>query len=232
MAYVVTQNCIGNKHTSCVDVCPVEAFREAPEMLFIDPDVCIDCNACVSACPEGAIFPRSMVPDDQQNFITLNAEGAKTHPVIRESIQSGQQASSPVANLPSRFAIIGSGPSGFYAAEALMKQLPGAQVDMFERLPTPFGLVRYGVAPDHPRIKSVTSSFERIAESERFRFFGNVQIGRDLSSAELRQHYHGVIYATGGSQSRPLTLPGADSANIFGSSNFVGCTTATPTRPT
>ena len=222
MAYVVTQNCIGNKHTSCVDVCPVEAFREAPEMLFIDPDVCIDCNACVSACPEGAIFPRSMVPDDQQNFITLNAEGAKTHPVIRESIQSGQQASSPVANLPSRFAIIGSGPSGFYAAEALMKQLPGAQVDMFERLPTPFGLVRYGVAPDHPRIKSVTSSFERIAESERFRFFGNVQIGRDLSSAELRQHYHGVIYATGGSQSRPLTLPGADSANIFGSSNFVG----------
>ena len=62
MAYVVTQSCIGNKHTSCVDVCPVEAFREAPEMLFIDPDVCIDCNACVSACPEGAIFPRSMVP--------------------------------------------------------------------------------------------------------------------------------------------------------------------------
>ena len=103
-----------------------------------------------------------------------------------------------------------------------MKQLPGAQVDMFERLPTPFGLVRYGVAPDHPRIKSVTSSFERIAENERFRFFGNVQIGRDLSSAELREHYHGVIYATGGSQSRPLTLPGADSANIFGSSTFVG----------
>ena len=222
MAYVVTQNCIGNKHTSCVDVCPVEAFREAPQMLFIDPDVCIDCNACVSACPEGAIFPRSMVPDDQQNFITLNAEGAKTHPVIRESIQSGRQAGSPLANLPSRFAIVGSGPSGFYAAEALMKQLPGAQVDMFERLPTPFGLVRYGVAPDHPRIKSVTSSFERIAENERFRFFGNVQIGRDLSSAELREHYHGVIYATGGSQSRPLTLPGADSANIFGSSTFVG----------
>ncbi len=222
MAYVVTQSCIGNKHTSCVDVCPVEAFREAPEMLLIDPDVCIDCNACVSACPEGAIFPRSMVPEDQQNFITLNAEGAKTHPVIRESIQSGQQAASPLANVASRFAIIGSGPSGFYAAEALMKQLPGAQVDMFERLPTPFGLVRYGVAPDHPRIKSVTASFERIAENERFRFFGNVQIGRDLSSAELRAHYHGVIYATGGSQSRALNLPGADSANIFGSSNFVG----------
>ncbi|QJD57864.1 molybdopterin-dependent oxidoreductase [Pseudomonas sp. gcc21] len=222
MAYVVTQSCIGNKHTSCVDVCPVEAFREAPEMLFIDPDTCIDCNACVSACPEGAIFPRSMVPEDQQSFITLNAEGAKTHPVIRESIQTGQHAASPLARLPARFAIVGSGPSGFYAAEALMKQMPAARIDMFERLPTPFGLVRYGVAPDHPRIKSVTAGFERIAESAQFRFFGNVHIGQDLSSAELRQHYHGVVYATGGSQSRALSLPGADSKNIFGSSNFVG----------
>ncbi len=222
MAYVVTQNCIGNKHTSCVDVCPVEAFREAPEMLFIDPEVCIDCNACVSACPEAAIFPRSMVPEDQQSFIALNAEGAKIHPAIRESIQAGQHAASPLARLPGRFAIVGSGPSGFYAAEALMKQMPAARIDMFERLPTPFGLVRYGVAPDHPRIKSVTASFERIAESQNFRFFGNVQIGRDISSTNLRQHYHGVIYATGGSQSRPLTLPGADSGNVFGSSNFVG----------
>lgn len=222
MAYVVTQSCIGNKHTSCVDVCPVEAFREGPEMLFIDPDTCIDCNACVAACPEGAIFPRSMVPAEQESFIALNAQNAKTHPVIRESIQAGQHAASPLARVPSRFAIVGSGPSGFYAAEALMKQLPGARVDMFERLPTPFGLVRYGVAPDHPRIKSVTAGFERIAESERFRFFGNVQIGRDLTSAELRNHYHGVIYATGGSKSRPLALPGADSGNIFGSSNFVG----------
>lgn len=222
MAYVVTQSCIGNKHTSCVDVCPVEAFREAPEMLFIDPEVCIDCNACISACPEGAIFPQSMVPAEQISFITLNAEGAKTHPVIRESIKKGEQAASPLARLPGRFAIVGSGPSGFYAAEALMKQMPAARIDMFERLPTPFGLVRYGVAPDHPRIKSVSAGFERIAESPQFRFFGNVQIGRDLSSSELRQHYHGVVYATGGSQSRALTLPGADSGNIFGSSNFVG----------
>jgi anaerobic selenocysteine-containing dehydrogenase/NADPH-dependent glutamate synthase beta subunit-like oxidoreductase/NAD-dependent dihydropyrimidine dehydrogenase PreA subunit len=222
MAFVVTQSCIGNKHTNCVDVCPVEAFREGPEMLFIDPETCIDCNACVAACPEGAIFPLSMVPQDQQSFIKLNAERAKSHPVIRESIQAGQHAASPLARVPSRFAIIGSGPSGFYTAEALLKQMPAAQVDMFERLPTPFGLVRYGVAPDHPRIKSVTAGFERIADLERFRFFGNVQIGRDLTSAELRQYYHGVIYATGGSRSRPLNLPGAEGGNIFGSSNFVG----------
>lgn len=222
MAYVVTQNCIGNKHTSCVDVCPVEAFREAPEMLFIDPNVCIDCNACVSACPEGAIFPQILVPANQHSFIALNAEEAKTRPIIRESLQASQHATSPLAQLPGRFAIVGSGPSGFYAAEALMKQMPAAHIDMYERLPTPFGLVRYGVAPDHPRIKSVTAGFERLAESPNFHFYGNIHIGRDLSSAELRQHYHGVIYATGGSQSRPLNLPGADSGNIFGSSNFVG----------
>ena len=223
MAYVVTQSCIGNKHTSCVDVCPVEAFREAPEMLFIDPQVCIDCNACVSACPEGAIFPKSMVPADQQQFIALNAEGALVHPPIRESIKANAaEENSALARLPARFAVIGSGPSGFYAAEALMKKMPAAQIDLYERLPTPFGLVRYGVAPDHPRIKSVTAGFERLAESPQLRFLGNVEIGRDLSAAELRQHYHGVIYATGGSQSRALSLPGDDARNVFGSSNFVG----------
>ena len=116
MAYVVTQACIGNKHTSCVDVCPVEAFREGPEMLFIDPEVCIDCNACLSACPELAIFPQSAVPVEQQHFISLNAEKALIYPVIRESI-GHDVAKSPMAAFAGRFAVIGSGPSGFYAVE-------------------------------------------------------------------------------------------------------------------
>lgn len=221
MAYVVTQACIGNKHTSCVDVCPVEAFREGPEMLFIDPEVCIDCNACLSACPELAIFPQSAVPAEQQHFISLNAEKALIYPVIRESI-GHDVAKSPMAAFAGRFAVIGSGPSGFYAVEELLKQMPAAKVDLFERLPTPFGLVRYGVAPDHPKIKSVSASFDRIAANERMRFFGNVAIGKDLSRAELLKHYDGVIYATGGSRSRELTLPGANLPNIFGSSTFVG----------
>jgi anaerobic selenocysteine-containing dehydrogenase/NADPH-dependent glutamate synthase beta subunit-like oxidoreductase/NAD-dependent dihydropyrimidine dehydrogenase PreA subunit len=221
MAYVVTQACIGNKHTSCVDVCPVEAFRDGPEMLYIDPDVCIDCNACLSACPEQAIFPASAVPDAMRNFIALNAEKSQVYPVIRESI-GHDVASSRMAAFAGRFAVAGSGPSGFYVAEELLKQMPAAQVDMFERLPTPFGLVRYGVAPDHPRIKSVSSGFERIAQNPRLRFFGNVEIGRDLLRAELLQNYDGVIYATGGSRSRELLIPGADLPNTFGSSTFVG----------
>ena len=221
MTYVVTEACIGNKHTNCVDVCPVEAFREGPDMLFIDPEVCIDCNACVTECPERAIYPKSAVPAGQERFIALNAREAEVRPVIRESLNREAAAGSGT-KVEARCAVVGSGPSGFYAAEALLKQLPNARVDMFERLPTPFGLVRYGVAPDHPGIKSVTGSYERIAESPRFRFFGNVEIGRDLQGSELLEHYHTVIYATGGSQSRALEIPGIERNNVFGSSEFVG----------
>ena len=221
MAYVVTQACIDNKHTSCVDVCPVDAFREGPDMLFIDPDACIECNACLTECPERAIYPESAVPEDLQHFIALNQQQAKVYPIIRQSLQQAAQTSARSA-LAGRFAVVGAGPSGFYAAEALLKQMPAARVDIFERLPTPFGLVRYGVAPDHPRIKSVSAAFERIAESPQVRFFGNVAIGRDLSSAELREHYHAVIYATGGSESRPLSLAGADLDHTVGASEFVG----------
>lgn len=221
MAYVVTQACIGNKHTNCVDVCPVDAFREGPDMLYIDPKACIECNACLAECPERAIYPQSAVPEDMKPFIALNAEKALIYPVIKESI-GHQPGNSAAAALQGHFAIIGSGPSGFYAAEELLKQMPLAQVDMFERLPTPFGLVRYGVAPDHPRIKSVTAGFERIADHSRLRYWGNVNIGTDISREELLQHYCGVIYATGGSSSKSLPIPGADLPNVISSSAFVG----------
>jgi ferredoxin--NADP+ reductase len=105
-------------------------------------------------------------------------------------------------------AIVGSGPAGFYAAEALQKSAPGVSIDLFERLPTPFGLVRGGVAPDHPKIKSVTRVFERIASHPGFRFFGNVQIGRDITATELREHYDAVLYAVGAESDRHLGIPG------------------------
>lgn len=221
MAYVVTESCVNHKHTNCVDVCPVEAFRAGEDMLYIDPEVCIECNACLTECPERAIFPQSAVPEDQQHYIALNAEQAKELPVIRQSVFQ-QAAASAQSALAGRFAVVGAGPSGFYAAEAILKNMPSAKVDIFEKLPTPFGLVRYGVAPDHPRIKSVSASFERIAENPQVRFFGNVSIGKDITTQDLNSLYHSVVYATGGSKSRALTLPGADLDNIFGSSDFVG----------
>lgn len=107
-----------------------------------------------------------------------------------------------------RVAIVGSGPAGFYAAEALQKSAPGIGIDMFERLPTPFGLVRGGVAPDHPKIKSVARVFERIAAQPGFRFLGHVRIGHDITAAELRHHYDAVIYAVGADTDRHLGIPG------------------------
>ena len=97
---------------------------------------------------------------------------------------------------PLRVAIVGSGPAGFYAAEHLLKlDEPVVEVDVFDRLPTPFGLVRAGVAPDHPKIKSVIRVYEKTAAREGFRFFGNVEVGRDVSAAELADHYNAVVYA-------------------------------------
>jgi len=99
------------------------------------------------------------------------------------------------ATTPLRIAVIGSGPSGFYAIEYLLKQHPGVEIDLYDRLPTPFGLVRGGVAPDHQKIKSVTKVYERLAAHPGLRFLGNVEIGKHLSAEELRPHYHAIIYA-------------------------------------
>src|SRR6201989_1235986 len=97
--------------------------------------------------------------------------------------------------MSNRAAVIGAGPSGFYATEQLLK--PGFEVDLYEALPTPFGLVRAGVAPDHPKIKSVTRVYEKTATHEAFRFFGGVELGVDVSREELLQRYHAVVYAVG-----------------------------------
>ncbi len=124
---------------------------------------------------------------------------------------------------PIRVAIIGSGPSGFYAADYLLKaQDPPIHVDMYERLPTPFGLVRGGVAPDHEKIKSVTKLYSRIAARDRFSFYGNIEFGTDISRADLSQHYHGIMYAVGAQSDRRLGIPGEDLPNSYAATEFVG----------
>lgn len=128
---------------------------------------------------------------------------------------------------PIRIAVIGSGPAGFYTAGHLLKDGVGGhsidlEVDMIERLPTPWGLVRSGVAPDHPKIKSVTRIYEKTASHPRFRFFGNVELGRDVSREELIEHYHCVVYATGSPADRPLGIPGEDLDGSHPATDFVG----------
>lgn len=126
------------------------------------------------------------------------------------------------AERPLRVAIIGSGPSGFYAAGALLDQKElTVGIDMFDRLPTPFGLVRYGVAPDHQKIKSVVKLFERTAAKPTFRFFGNVHFGRDISHADLHRHYDQIVYAVGAQSDRRLGIPGEELRGSISATEFV-----------
>jgi ferredoxin--NADP+ reductase len=121
-----------------------------------------------------------------------------------------------------RVAIIGAGPSGFYAAGALLQhKTVHVLVDMYDRLPTPYGLVRYGVAPDHQKIKSVTKVYDRTAADPRFRFFGNIDFGEDLTHADLRAHYDQIIYAVGAQSDRRLNVPGEDLQGSLSATEFV-----------
>ena len=124
---------------------------------------------------------------------------------------------------PWEIAVIGSGPAGFYATGELFRQQScRIKVDMFDRLPTPFGLVRGGVAPDHQKIKSVTKIYNRIAENHNFRFFGNVEFGSDLYQQDLLKHYDAVIYSVGSSSDRALGIPGEDLEGSHSATEFVG----------
>jgi ferredoxin--NADP+ reductase len=129
---------------------------------------------------------------------------------------------------PVRVAVVGSGPAGFYATESLLAADPAVEVDMFDRLPTPFGLVRAGVAPDHPKIKNVIRRYEKTAANEAFRFFGNVEIGTDLTVAELAERYHAVLYAYGTETARKLGIPGEDLPGSHAATSFVAWYNAHP----
>lgn len=123
---------------------------------------------------------------------------------------------------PLRVAIIGAGPTGFYVADHLLRK-PGVtvEVDMFDRLPTPYGLVRLGVAPDHQKIKFVTNAFDKVAACPGFRFFGGVDFGKHVTLADLRTHYHQIVYCTGAQTDRRMGIPGEDLAGSHPATEFV-----------
>jgi ferredoxin/flavodoxin---NADP+ reductase len=127
------------------------------------------------------------------------------------------------AELPLRVAIIGAGPAGFYAAEALLKTKElVCRIDFINRLPTPFGLVREGVAPDHQSIKAVTRIYDRIAGDKQVRYYGNVTFGSDLHLSDLQQHYDAIIYAVGAQSDRRMGIPGEDLGGSYPATIFVG----------
>jgi ferredoxin--NADP+ reductase len=133
---------------------------------------------------------------------------------------------------PFRVAVVGAGPSGFYAAEALLKNADSfpnnVSIDMFDRLPTPYGLVRYGVAPDHQKIKSVTKLYERVCKSDQVRFLGHVAYGKDIHRDDLKAHYDAIIYTVGAPSDRNLNIPGENLAGSLSATTFVAWYNAHP----
>lgn len=137
--------------------------------------------------------------------------------------QSGRDGKVGSAAQPLRVAVVGAGPAGFYAVEALLKQTAlTVRVDLFDRLPTPYGLVRGGVAPDHQKIKSVIKQYEKTAARPGFRFFGNVTFGQDLTLTDIFTHYHQVLFTTGAESDRRMGIPGEDLLGSYPATIFVG----------
>jgi ferredoxin--NADP+ reductase len=233
MPHVITQSCCSDG--SCVYACPVNCIHPSPdepgfataEMLYIDPAACVDCGACVSACPVGAIAPVSKLDDRQLPFIELNASfyperqageklppTSKLAPVI-EAPMVRERSGGPLT-----VAIVGSGPAAMYAADELLTQ-KGVRVNVFEKLPTPYGLVRAGVAPDHQSTKRVTRLFDRITRRRGFGFYLNVEVGRHVNHAELLAHHHAVLYAVGAPNDRRLDVEGIGLAGSGTATEFV-----------
>ncbi|XP_028424127.1 NADPH:adrenodoxin oxidoreductase, mitochondrial isoform X2 [Perca flavescens] len=118
--------------------------------------------------------------------------------------------------------IVGSGPAAFYTAQSLIKARQDVEVDLYERLPVPFGLVRFGVAPDHPEVKNVINTFTQTAKHPRCSFYGNVNVGKDVSVKELQQAYHAVVLSYGAEGNRSMGVPGEDLAGVYSAKDFVG----------
>lgn len=219
MPHVITQSCCNDG--SCIFACPVNCIHPTPdepgfatsEMLYIDPVACVDCGACVSACPVGAIAPDTRLEPKQLPFVEINASFYPERPAgVKLPPTSKLAAVVPAAQVrprrhPLTVAIVGSGPAAMYGADELLTQ-PGVRVNVFEKLPTPYGLVRAGVAPDHQSTKRVTRFFDEVGGHRGFQFFLNVEIGKHLSHADLLSHHHAVIYAVGAPTDRRLDIDG------------------------
>lgn len=220
MPHVITQACCND--ASCVFACPVNCIHPTPdepdfatsEMLYIDPDACVDCGACVRACPVGAIVPHSKVAAEQLPFLEINRsyyperpEGVKLPPTSKLAPVLPAAEVHKRGKHPLTVAIVGSGPAAMYAADELLTQ-PGVLVNMFEKLPTPYGLVRAGVAPDHQRTKLATRLFDEVAARRGFQFFLNVEVGKDLRHTDLLELHHAVLYASGALHDRRLEIDG------------------------
>lgn len=226
MTFVITNGCCND--TSCIPVCPVQCIRPRPgdpdftsaEQLYIDPATCIDCGACMDECPVNAIHSEWDLPDHLADYLDVNSAYFETNPIEESSPPDPIRRRLPADRAQLTVAIVGTGPAGCYAA-AELSDIKGVTVSMFERLPTPLGLVRYGVAPDHANTKLIGKRFTSVFSRANVHCYFNVSVGTDVSIQELLEHHHAVLWAAGASDDRKLGIPGEDLAGSVSAREFV-----------
>lgn len=229
MTFVITQHCCND--ASCVRVCPAGCIHPTPdepdfasaEMLYINPADCIDCGACVEACPVDAIYDDFFLPEPLAAYQAINEEyfaWTGTPSVIGELPSLRGRVGD--ATDPTRVAIVGAGPSGWYVADELVGS-PDVYVEVtiFDRVPASHGFVRHGVAPDHQATKRAGDTFDALADHPQVNLALNVDIGTDLTHEELLAHFHAVVYCTGADTGRTMGLPGEDLDGVTTSADFV-----------
>ncbi|MBO9521280.1 MAG: FAD-dependent oxidoreductase [Nocardioidaceae bacterium] len=227
MPYVVTQSCCSD--ASCVLACPVNCIHPAPgepgfaeaEMLYVDPRACVDCGACATACPVDALKPHTTLTEAELPFVELNRLFYAEHPHADRTPLALVPQRRGLVGQDVRVAVVGAGPAGLYAADELLKH-PGVTVDVYDRLPTPYGLVRAGVAPDHQHTKQVTQLFAAIEGQPGFRYRLGVEVGRDVTHEELERRYHAVFHTVGAAADRTLDIPGEDLLGSVSATEVVG----------
>lgn len=237
MTFVITSSCCSD--AGCVAVCPVNCIHPTPDepgfgtsdILHIDPEACIDCGACADACPVNAIFPVDRLAHRDRVFIDINASYYRDNP---QPSGWSEVVYPVIPKLPAdlRVAIVGTGPSGGYALRTLLNRTE-ATVTVFDKLPTPGGLVRAGVAPDHPSTKDVMKTFDLLYRDPRVTMATNVEIGPEVNAgqitpAELAEHFDAVFYAVGASASRRLGIAGEDLPGSTSATELVAWYNAVP----
>ncbi|WP_019203900.1 FAD-dependent oxidoreductase [Tsukamurella sp. 1534] len=240
MPHVITQSCCSD--ASCTFACPVNCIHPTPdepgfataEMLYVDPTTCVDCGACVTACPVDAIGPAHRLPEEHKVYIELNRSLAAADPANSKLGGPNPQERSrppmahtvppkqlpiPAGNVVS-VGVIGSGPAAMYAADELLRY-HGVTVDVYEKLSTPYGLARFGVAPDHTRTRKVSGLFDKVAADPNFTIHLNTEVGRDVSLEELRRRHDAIVVAVGASTDKKLGITGEDLPNVRSATDFV-----------
>lgn len=231
MAFAITQTCCAD--ATCVSVCPVNCIHPTPDepdfgqtdLLYIDPATCIDCGACADACPVDAIFPASELTGPLRAYEELNAAYYAGRDVLADvPVAPNFHRWAPPSFtrvLPSDFApldvvVVGTGPAGMYAVEDLLLHTD-SRVTLVDRLAVPGGLIRYGVAPDHPSTKKIGETFARFHDHPRLRLRLGVPAG-----AELADRHDAVIFAVGATEARRLGVPGEDLPGSLPAATVVG----------